>query len=355
MSEAILQNIPVRKTRLCEHLLRKVNKQSPEYEGVKASIKAKGVLQPISAQQLVDNEGNTYYEVIDGAHRTEICRDLGIDTIPAILSTKSRKEVIEEQIIGNVQKIETKPYEYSKALLELLKEDWTLTQAILASMLGKTEQWVRERMHLGTLRPEIGQLVDEGKINLSNAYALAKLDPEEQPAWLERAQTTPAPEFVPAADARKKQMDKDKRAGRNTAPATFEGKPFMRKQGEILSEISDLSALAKAFSANPPASAQDAAVEALKWVMNIDAATLAVREQKWKEEVEQKAKEAAAAKEQRDAKKKAEAKERSDRIQLQTDALRDGKSESEIQAILDEYDAKLLAAKAAAEVATTDA
>lgn len=350
-----LLHIPLASLRLNDSLLRTVNKESADYQGVKNSIRVKGVLNPISAREFIDGDGTKYWKVIDGAHRTEAARDLGLATIPAIIKDMTDAETIEAQIVGNVQKVDTKPFQYSVAMIKLLEADWTQTQAILAEKLGKTEQWIRERLNLGTLRPEIGSLVDEGKMNLANAYALAKLDADEQPMWVERACTVQTPEFVPSCEARRKQMEKDKRAGRNSTPATFDPQPFMRKQGEVLAELAKPSAIIKLLSENEPESMQDAALLALKWFMNIDPSTLAEREEKWKTELENKAKEQAAAKEQRDAKKRKEAKIRSDRIELQTQALKDNKSDAEVNAILKEYDDRIMSEEAAERLAAEKA
>ena len=55
------------------------NPDDPEYEKVKRSIEINGLTQPIFVR--VNNNGETKYEVLDGAHRFRACRDLGFKEI----------------------------------------------------------------------------------------------------------------------------------------------------------------------------------------------------------------------------------------------------------------------------------
>jgi ParB family chromosome partitioning protein len=101
-----------------------------------------------------------------------------------------------------VHKIETKPVEYSKAILKIIEGNPLLSREELATSLAKTSSWLSERLGLLKLTEEIGKLVDSGEIKLSNAYALAKLPPEEQSDFVDRALTMPPQQFTPTVNAR---------------------------------------------------------------------------------------------------------------------------------------------------------
>jgi len=52
---------------------------SPEYEKVKRSIEINGLTQPIFVRE--NSDGDTKYEVLDGAHRFRSCKELGFKEI----------------------------------------------------------------------------------------------------------------------------------------------------------------------------------------------------------------------------------------------------------------------------------
>lgn len=55
------------------------NPNSPEYEKVKRSIEINGLTQPIFVRE--NDNGETKYEVLDGAHRFRSCKELGFKEI----------------------------------------------------------------------------------------------------------------------------------------------------------------------------------------------------------------------------------------------------------------------------------
>ena len=136
--------------------------------------------------------------------------------------------------MANIHKIETRPVEYSRQLLSLLARNPLMTESELATTLGKSTQWIKERLGLTKIsNPEIAELVNDGKIGLSNAYALAKLPPEEMADWVDRAITQPPDEFIPAVNARVKEINTARRQGRQADAAEFTAVAFMQKMKDI--------------------------------------------------------------------------------------------------------------------------
>src|SRR5690606_10253778 len=85
-------------------------------------------------------------------------------------------------------------------------------------------------------------LVDEGKIILMNAYALAKLPEELQNAdeWIQRAVMEPASEFTGAVEKKVKDIRDAKRKGEEARTTGFELIPQFQKKPDLLTEIETL-------------------------------------------------------------------------------------------------------------------
>lgn len=251
--------------------LRTVNRTSEEYLGLVDSIRNRGVLNPIVVREIEDPETKQkLYGLIDGLHRFTASGDAGRKTIPANVIDASDAEVLEAQIITNVQKVETKPVEYSRQLVRVLTQNPLLTIAELASRLSKSPSWLNERLGLTKLNNEIAKLVDGNEMNLSNAYALAKLPDEEQVNFLDRALTMTPAEFVGTVGARVKEIRDAKRQGRDAQPAGFVAVPHVRKIGELKQEMESPAVgpiLIRELKVTDP---KEAFLLGVKWALNMD-------------------------------------------------------------------------------------
>ena len=182
--------------------MRSVDRDSEAYQGLCASIRERGILTPISVRQ---REG--YYEIIDGLHRYQAAKDCGISWIPCDIVKVNDDQILELQIMQSVHKIETRPYEYTQQLKRILARNPLLTITDLAKRLGKSTTWLNNRLMLTKIKSlRIRDLINVGKIPLSNAYALAKLSANEQINWIDRAQTQRPEEFIPGINARLQQV-----------------------------------------------------------------------------------------------------------------------------------------------------
>lgn len=294
--------------------LRSVDRTGEQYLELVDSIRKNGVLNAILVREVKDAEGKMVYSLIDGLHRFTASQDAGMDTIPAQVTSMEDADVLEAQILANVHKVETRPVEYSTQLTRILAQKPTMTIVELATQLSKSPSWLSERLHLVKLNKDIAALVDENKINLSNAYALAKLPPEEQPAYLERAQTMSPQEFVPTAAARVKEIKDAKRQGRSAAPQEFQPVARIRKVGELKDEMESKAVARTLVHSLNIVDPVEAFNQGIKWALHMDEGSIAIDrakdEARRKEEEEKKAKR----KEEREQKKLAEAQKKADEL-----------------------------------------
>jgi ParB family transcriptional regulator, chromosome partitioning protein len=310
MSEAVSLNfdfkdskqarVPLSTIRENRDSLRPVDRTDPAYQELVESVKKYGVMSPISVREVVDEtDGKTYYGLVDGLHRFNASMDAGLDTIPVSIGTLEETQLIAAQILANVQKIDTKPVQYTKALLKLMAAEPTLTRTELAARLAKTPQWLDDRLSLQKLEPSIAKLVDEGKISLTNGVSLTGLPHEVQLELKEKAMTESATVFGTEASNKKKEILKAKREGR---PAVEEFVPQERlhRISEIKTEIASLGngtgeladELRKLEITNPIAAAKFA----LEWALHLNPIAVAAARAKWEND-----------KKAKDEKKKADA------------------------------------------------
>lgn len=300
--------------------LRQVNKKSEGYMNLVESIKEVGLLNPISVRPVDGQDG--MYSLIDGLHRFSACMDAGLETIPVNITPMEDARALEAQIIGNIHKIETTPVQYSQQLQRILAMNPTLTQNQLAQKLSKSPAWIDDRLSLNKLHESIKSLVDSGQVNLTNAYALAKLPLEEQPNWLDRAITTTPKEFVPAVQERKKEIDKARRQGRSAEPAQFTPTAFVRKLSELKTELETGEVGAELTKGMKKAA--DGFALAVKWCLNLDEGTVAAAKVEY--EVRQKAikEKQEKAKTERAAKKAERAGILAARLKVESETLNEG-------------------------------
>jgi len=178
-----LRTVPIEDIVVGEIALRGVDRNSEEYMRFRDSVAmSNGPWLPILLQDLGrrGHDGRDKYGLIDGLQRYSSCMDLGFHTIPARVIPKDAADVAKAQIIANRSRIETTPVEFTKQLVRILRADPTLTKEELANDLCVDKQWLEDRLSLAKLHEELQPLVDTGKIPLAHAFALVKLQPQEE-------------------------------------------------------------------------------------------------------------------------------------------------------------------------------
>jgi len=284
--------------------LREVVRNSEKFLELVESVRTRGVLQSLLVRELPDpeNPGAVIYGLIDGLHRYTAAKEAGVEVVPAVITSMDEGQVEEAQIIANIHRVETKPVEYSKGLLRILQRNPLMTESELATTLSKSPTWLKERLNLIKLSDGLQELVDTNKIGLANAYALAKLPPEEQMDFADRAQTMAPNQFIPLANGRAKELRDAAKQGRQASEAVFTPVAHLRKLPEIRSEM-DSPALAQLLVAKHDVKTPaEAFTLALKWALHLDPDSVAV--QKAEDEARKKAQAEAKAKAEEERRKK---------------------------------------------------
>lgn len=139
------------------------------------SIKTNGIIQPL----IVTKTEGSDYELIAGERRLQAARLAGIDSVPVVIRSVSKKEQLELAIVENVQREDLGPIEEALAY-QTLVEDFSLTHQQVAQIVSKDRATVTNSIRLLKLSPETRQLVTDGLLTPGHARAVLSVEPEYQ-------------------------------------------------------------------------------------------------------------------------------------------------------------------------------
>lgn len=286
-----LEHVPIKLIRENPAALREVDTSTEKWSEFVSNIRAVGVLKPILLHEQKDKEsGETFYGLSDGLHRLTAAKAAGVDTIPANIIPLEEADVLVTQMMLNFHNIPTKPVEFARGLVRMLGLCPTMTMSDICNKLNVSVGFINQRLSLLKLKEEYQALVTEGKIGLTNAYALAKLPVEEQPNFLDRAITESPDVFVQVADERAKAIRDAHRKGRDAGAEQFVAKPHAKKVAELSEEFAT-GAAANMFKHKGLITNVEDFKLAVAWALHIDPIAVETAKISWdnkQKEIEQK-------------------------------------------------------------------
>lgn len=180
------------------------------------SIKAHGVLQPITVRP----SGDTFI-IVMGERRYRASKLAGKKTVPCIIRNYQNEDVLEVQIIENLQRQDVEPTEEAEAIA-YLSEKYAPSE--IAKRLGRTDNFIRQRLKLAGLIDGFKQFVRQGDMTISLGVAVALFEPEEQQMMLEAMGETFNPHKID-------RMIKDQTYDLSHAPFDVSDKALLPKAG----------------------------------------------------------------------------------------------------------------------------
>jgi ParB family transcriptional regulator, chromosome partitioning protein len=144
-------------------------------EELAASIKAKGVIQPIIVRPLPAGvSGTARYEIVAGERRWQAAKLAGLTDIPVIVRDLSDKEAVAVALIENIQREELTAAEEARSLKRLTTE-FALTQQEVADSVGRSRAAVSNLIRLLELPEPVVALIDSKALSMGHARALLGL------------------------------------------------------------------------------------------------------------------------------------------------------------------------------------
>jgi ParB family chromosome partitioning protein len=141
-----------------------------ELNDLAASIKEKGVLQPILLRAVPNKPYN--YEIVAGERRYRASKLAGLTEIPAVIKKLDDDNAMEIALIENVQRENLDPIEEAAAYKNLM-EKCNYDMADVSRLIGKSDSYIRNAIRLIDLPDAVRQMVSNGEISASHARTIA--------------------------------------------------------------------------------------------------------------------------------------------------------------------------------------
>lgn len=139
------------------------------------SIKANGIIQPL----IVTKTEGSDYELIAGERRLQAARLAGLDAVPVVIRSVSKKEQLQLAIVENVQREDLSPIEEAHAY-QTLMDDFALTHQQIAQVVAKDRATITNSIRLLKLPEEVQLCIVDGLLSPGHARAILSVEPEFQ-------------------------------------------------------------------------------------------------------------------------------------------------------------------------------
>ena len=148
-----------------------------EIESLAASIRARGIVQPLVVRPAPDGDDGAPYQIVAGERRWRAAQRAGLHALPAVVRHLSEAESIEIALVENLQRRDLNPLEEAAAYRRLIRE-FDHRQEDVATALGKSRSHVANTVRLLDLPERVKALVTDGTLSAGHGRALlAAADP----------------------------------------------------------------------------------------------------------------------------------------------------------------------------------
>lgn len=144
-------------------------------EELAASIKAQGMIQPISVRPV---EGGNY-EIIAGERRWRAAQIAGMDQVPVLIREIPDEAALAMSLIENIQRENLNPLEEAAGLQRLIDE-FNMSHQQAADAVGRSRPGATNLLRLLQLAKPVQDMLMAGDIEMGHARALLALPTVEQ-------------------------------------------------------------------------------------------------------------------------------------------------------------------------------
>ncbi|MFW5628125.1 MAG: ParB/RepB/Spo0J family partition protein [Candidatus Cloacimonadaceae bacterium] len=139
------------------------------------SILENGIIQPL----IVTKSEGSDYELIAGERRLEAAKLAGLESVPVVIRSVSEKEQLQMAIIENVQREDLDPIEEALAY-QTMAEDFELTHAQIAQIIGKDRATISNSLRLLKLPAEVIEMIAASQLSAGHGRAILMAKEELQ-------------------------------------------------------------------------------------------------------------------------------------------------------------------------------
>jgi ParB family chromosome partitioning protein len=145
------------------------NFTASELEELAASIKERGIIQPIVVRQVAEDKDS--FEIIAGERRWRAAQRAGLHEVPIAIVDATDAQSLEFAIIENVQRADLNPIEEAAGYVALM-EQCNHTQDEVAQIIGKSRPYISNMVRLLKLPEAVKAQVRAGKLSAGHARLL---------------------------------------------------------------------------------------------------------------------------------------------------------------------------------------
>jgi ParB family chromosome partitioning protein len=138
-----------------------------------SSIREHGIIQPLIVRKSRDG-----YELIAGERRLRAAKELGLTSVPCVVSQISDERSAEASIIENLIREDLSIFEEASAI-ESLIDIYGLTQEEVARKLSCSQPYIANKLRLLRLSKRERELIGEASLTERHARALLRIQDEE--------------------------------------------------------------------------------------------------------------------------------------------------------------------------------
>ena len=185
---------------------------------LQASLKASGLLQPITVRRSADG-----FELISGERRLRAATRLGWTDIPAIIRDVDDRTLLTLALVENLQRADLNAVDEARGYRRL-SEEFGFTHAQIAEAIGKDRTSITSLLRILQLPARVLEIVEKGRLSAGHARALVSLEDERRALML--ANEAVARDLsVRELERRVRELQERPAPGRSRAPTTTGAAP----------------------------------------------------------------------------------------------------------------------------------
>lgn len=143
------------------------------------SIKAQGLIQPISVRPVGKVAGQERYEIIAGERRWRAAQLAGLSEVPVLIREIPDDAALAMSLIENIQREDLNPLEEAAGIQRLIDE-FRMTHQQAADALGRSRSAATNLLRLLQLAKPVQEMLMAGDIEMGHARAVLPLSKMEQ-------------------------------------------------------------------------------------------------------------------------------------------------------------------------------
>ncbi len=147
-----------------------------ELDELAASIRQRGIIQPILVRPLADYPGE--YQIVAGERRWRAAQRAGLHVVPAVVRDLDELEVMEIALIENIQRADLNALEEARGYAAMIKR-FNRSQETIAGIVGKSRSHVANTLRLMRLPQAVQDHLEAGRLTAGHARTLLDLDEAE--------------------------------------------------------------------------------------------------------------------------------------------------------------------------------